>query len=374
MRNKQLITTVAIITLFCSATFAADKFRPLFNGKDLTGWVNVNCAPSTFRVRDKMIVCSGKPIGVMRTTKHYENFILELEWRHMKPKGNAGLFVWSDPVTARGVPFTRSIEVQILDGRNTRTYTSHGDVFSIHGATLKPDRPHPTGAMRCLPSERRCKPAGQWNHYRVLCKDGVIKLAVNGKVVSGASLCQPRKGYICLESEGSEVHFRNIKIQTLPSSNPKGKDVARKATGYVSLYNGVSFSGWKHSSGHVAHWKSEDWRLVCDGKGQGKTKDLSSKKSLKNFHLIVDCRFANSGKVQVPVKLRGGLLKTQVTVRKGAWNRFEIWVRGNLADVRQNGKVVAKQVQLANSDATPVTLTHFGKRIEFANVYVRTRP
>ena len=52
---------------------------PLFNGKDLKGWVNVNCAPDTFTVRDGVIVCTGKPIGVMRTERHYENFVLELE-------------------------------------------------------------------------------------------------------------------------------------------------------------------------------------------------------------------------------------------------------------------------------------------------------
>ena len=81
--------------------------------------------------------------------------------------------------------------------------------------------------MRCLPSERRSKPAGQWNHYRVVCNDGILKLAVNGKVVSGGSGCTPRKGYICLESEGSPVEFRNIRIKQLPSTNPKPQEIAK---------------------------------------------------------------------------------------------------------------------------------------------------
>ena len=113
-----------------------------------------------------------------------------------------------------------------MDGRDAEHYTSHGDVFAIHGATLKPDRPHPAGWMRCLPSERRARPSPAWNHYRVLCQDGNIKLAVNGQVVSGASQCKPRKGYICLESEGSKVEFRNIRIQELPSSHPAPDEVA----------------------------------------------------------------------------------------------------------------------------------------------------
>jgi hypothetical protein len=157
----------------------------------------------------------------------YENFILELEWKHIVPKGNAGLFVWSDGVIARPTPFTRSIEVQVLDGRNTGGYTSHGDIFPIHGAKMTPYRPHPGGSSRCLPFEHRSRPAGEWNHYRVTCNDGEVTLAVNGKIVGGGTACNPRKGYICLESEGSECHFRNIRIKLLPTTNPRPDEIAK---------------------------------------------------------------------------------------------------------------------------------------------------
>src|SRR6188768_2675512 len=91
----------------------ADGFVPLFNGKDLAGWVPVNVAPgNTFTVKDGEIHCTGVPTGVMRTERHYENFIIELDWIHMKPGGNSGLFIWGDAVTSPGVPFTRGIEVQ----------------------------------------------------------------------------------------------------------------------------------------------------------------------------------------------------------------------------------------------------------------------
>ena len=232
----RICVAIIISALSLPAASAEEKpqkkeagFVSLFNGKDLSDWIPLNVKPDTFTVKESIIVSTGIPTGVMRSGKMYENFILELEWKHIKPKGNAGLFVWSDGVIAPGTPFTRSIEVQILDGRNTETYTSHGDVFAIHGATMKPNRPHPKGSQRCLPSERRCKPAGQWNHYRVECNNGVIKLAVNGKVVSGGSACKPRKGYLCLESEGSECHFRNIRIKELPSTNPKPDEIAKPA-------------------------------------------------------------------------------------------------------------------------------------------------
>src|SRR5579863_7696967 len=75
---------------------AQEGFRPLFNGKDLSGWVPINVAPETFTVRDGMIVSTGKPKGMLRTERPYENFILDVEWRFPQPGGNAGVFIWGD--------------------------------------------------------------------------------------------------------------------------------------------------------------------------------------------------------------------------------------------------------------------------------------
>ena len=44
----------------------------------------------------------------------------------------------------------------------------------------------------------------------------MIKLSVNGKFVNGISRSTQKKGYLCLESEGAEIHFRNIRIMELP--------------------------------------------------------------------------------------------------------------------------------------------------------------
>lgn len=314
LATRLLTLAIGLIEVFGASTAYSesdDGFTSLFNGKDLSGWVNVNCAPTTFSVRDGIIVSTGKPTGIIRTERAYENFILELEWRHMVPKGNAGLFVWSDPITARGVPFSKSIEVQVLDGRTNENYTSHGDVFAIHGSKMVPDRPHPNGWMRCLPSEHRCNPAGQWNHYRVTCRNGDLKLAVNGKVVSGAHDCSPRTGYICLESEGSECHFRNIRIKELPppgvsetwwhamqryrqlGGHPLDKAPPPERP-WTSLYTGLDLTGWKQDPGHAGHWVPNDWRLRYDGKSEAEernNKNLWSAKEYTDFELIVDWRF-----------------------------------------------------------------------------------
>src|SRR5688572_21286260 len=96
---RSLIAVTACAAILCHA--ADDEgYVPLFNGRDLSNWTNVNVAPETFTVRDGIIVSTGIPTGVMRTKRMYENFIVELEWRHMKEGGNAGFFIYSAPVTA----------------------------------------------------------------------------------------------------------------------------------------------------------------------------------------------------------------------------------------------------------------------------------
>lgn len=411
-----------------------DGFEPLFDGKSLDGWVNVQCAPSTWTVKDGMVVCSGLPTGILRTARMYENFELELDYRHLKAGGNAGLFLWSDALTARGQPFSRSIEVQVMDGvENPGFYTSHGDIFSIHGAHMVPDRKHPHGWARCLPSEQRTKPSPEWNHYRVIVNNGTIKLHVNGAEVSGASACTPRKGYICLESEGSECHFKNLRIRELPDAVPalEASMIATADEGFRSLYDGASLTGWREAADKTGHWKSNDWQLVYDGQGS----DLWSTEEFGDFEMLVDWRLpAKPKEMQRPVLaadggtakdadgkertvtvqdagdsgiyLRGST-KAQVNIwcwpcgsgetwgyrtdpttdagtrasfapreradaPLGEWNRFRIRLKGEKLDVDLNGKRVLEGAVLKGLPARgPLGLQNHGDAIEFANIYIR---
>ena len=79
--------------------------------------------------------------------------------------------------------------------------------FPIHGAKMTPVNGR--GGSRAFPTENRSLPSPQWNHYRIECRDGEVSLAVNGKLVTQGKACSPRKGYICIESEGGIVHYRN---------------------------------------------------------------------------------------------------------------------------------------------------------------------
>jgi len=200
------------------------QFRDLFNGRDLSGWVNVNTDPGTWTVRDGLLVCSGHPIGVMRSERQYENFILHIEWRHMEAGGNSGVFAWSEGTVPEGRRLPKGLEVQMLeldwinlnkekDGTPRPIAYVHGELFGANGLTTIPDNPRGT---RSKSLENRCKGKGEWNVYDVVFVDGVVKLSVNGKFVNGISQAAVKKGYLCLESEGAEIHFRNIRILELP--------------------------------------------------------------------------------------------------------------------------------------------------------------
>ena len=204
--------------LHAQSEFDALAFKPLFNGKNLDGWVNVNTAEDTWRVKKGILVSTGKPIGVMRTDRQYENFILEIEWKHLEAGGNSGVFVWSEGTQFGDNPLTKAIEVQMLElewatiHNETDAYV-HGELFPTMGMTAIPDNPRGT---RSKSLEKRCRGKGEWNKYVVVCVDGAVKLSVNGKFVNGLRASERKKGYICLEAEGAEIHFRNVRILELP--------------------------------------------------------------------------------------------------------------------------------------------------------------
>lgn len=263
MNPPLLLLPLCLITATSIAAEPSSPFTPLFNGRDLSGWVNVNCAPETFTVRDGMIHCDGIPTGALRTDRQFENFILELEWRHMKSGGNAGVFIWSGSLPAPGQPFLRAIEVQVLDHGYGKSdwFTTHGDIFPIHGSTMKPFSP--SKGDRSFPKEFRSKGTNEWNHYRIVATNGVIRLSVNGAEVSGGTDCSWRKGYIALESEGGIVDWRNLRIQELPSNNPAPEMSAPAAVPWDSLYDGRSLRGWTGSPTALEAWKPSDWNLRC---------------------------------------------------------------------------------------------------------------
>lgn len=292
----------------------------------------------------------------------------------MVPGGNAGVFVWADDITSRGVPFHRGIEVQVLEHAygNTQGYTTHGDIFPIHGAKMTPINGR--GGDRAFPTELRGKPSPEWNHYRIECNDGEISLAVNGKVVTRGKEASPRKGYICLESEGGVVHYRNVRIKTLPDTEVAPEHVAIANRGYESLYTGLNLQGWTQAT-DGDQWKVKDW-VLSHTSDADQSSQLVSDRTFDRIGFVVDVRLNGDSSdasilvgEEAIIKLSDPKIAAQLS-RRGQWNRFELT------------EVDGKRVLLVNGQPTGTPQSELSGKlslapsgsVEFSNVYGRSIP
>ena len=191
-------------------------------------FTKVNSADDTWTWQeDGVLQCTGKPVSVMRTKNKFTNFEMVCEWMHQRGSGNSGIFVWATEdsikrLTDAGKPgLPHGIEVQVLDleygGKNKADwYTSHGDVFPVGTAKMKPFPPVAPNGRRSFPSKETTKGKNEWNHYYIRAINGEVRLWVNGEEVSGGTNCEPKTGVLCLESEGSPIQFKNLRIRELP--------------------------------------------------------------------------------------------------------------------------------------------------------------
>lgn len=236
-----LLTGVVVLIVFSSIhAISASEWKVLGE----SDFAAVNCDPETFQFGKEpgSLHCTGVPHGGLKSRQVLTNFELEFEWRHNRFAGNSGVFLWSPSSVLESLPRNKlpeGIEVQILDpgfetnwiknnGKPSDWFTSHGDIFSVGGSTMKASNPEVTytedgstwtvrkpDAQRTFPTKRLTKPAGEWNHYRIVARDGEVVLWVNGEQVSRATDCKPQVGHLVLESEGAPVDFRGMRLRQL---------------------------------------------------------------------------------------------------------------------------------------------------------------
>jgi hypothetical protein len=208
-----------------------DGTEPGWRSLGESDFVNVNCFPGTWVWTGGAVHCTGRPIGVIRTVRQYTNFELIVQWKHLQPGGNSGIFVWASEAALRDLEPDKlpasGIEIQILDhgytrqfeessGRKANWFTTHGDVFPVGASKMKPFAPTSPDGTRSFPRLQLSKGVGECNSYYVRCINGEVRLWVNGTEVSGGSDCQPDSGYLCLESEGAPIEFNGVLIRVLP--------------------------------------------------------------------------------------------------------------------------------------------------------------
>jgi hypothetical protein len=245
MKIPQLVRTIlgisgglALVAALGLADEPAAAPRAFIDGTG-PGWrelgqddfARVNLDPDTWTWKDGVAHCTGQPIGVTRTKDPVTNFELVAQWRHLRSGGNSGIFVWASESALKDLKPDKlppgGIEVQVLDhgyaeqyekktGKKPDWFTTNGDVFAVGSSKMKPFPPLSPDGSRSFPTKKLSKGVGEWNHYYVRGINGEIRLWVNGEEVSGGSHCEPHSGYLCLESEGSPVEFKNIRIRELP--------------------------------------------------------------------------------------------------------------------------------------------------------------
>ncbi len=240
---RTLLTTLLCTVLFSvnTATLSAgepaapkaciDGTGPGWKTLTLDDFTHVNCDPETWSTKDGMIHCTGTPIGVIRTKESFTNFEVSVEWRHLKSAGNSGMFLWAATEHLQGVPRNSlpktGIEIQMLDHgyrdqyekdgkRKGDWFTTHGDIFGVGNSKIKPFPPLSPNGSRSFPRKELSKGINEWNHYYVRAINGEIRLWVNGEEVSGGNEATPATGHLCLESEGSPIDFRNLRVRILP--------------------------------------------------------------------------------------------------------------------------------------------------------------
>jgi len=238
MKSRLILSILLLGNLLAMADDAPPGLPKAFIDGAGAGWrslgeqdfTNVNCFPDTWGWKAGLITCTGKPVGVTRSVITYTNFELVVQWRHLQSGGNSGVFVWASANALENLKPGQlppgGIEVQVLDHGYTEQYesqskkkadwfTTHGDVFPVGSSKMRPFPPVSPSGERSFPSKQLSKGVGQWNHYYVRCINGEVRLWVNGEEVSGGTDCIPSAGYLCLESEGAPIEFKNLRVRTL---------------------------------------------------------------------------------------------------------------------------------------------------------------
>lgn len=200
----------------------------LFNGKDLSGWT-VDCpavdkkeknARIPFTVRNGLLVSLGTPGGHLVSNKLYSNYKLDIEYRFTGRPGNCGVLVHASKPRRLYEMFPQSIEVQMQSG-DAGDFWCIGENITVDNMVERRGPKEKWGVdgdkNRRIANltDNSEKPLGQWNHMTVVCSMNTVKVWVNGDLVNYGYGATVSRGKIALQSEGVEVEFRKVLMESL---------------------------------------------------------------------------------------------------------------------------------------------------------------
>ncbi|HYH56843.1 MAG TPA: DUF1080 domain-containing protein [Anseongella sp.] len=328
MSNKQIRPLLAGIAaglclsaglVSCSQTTGKQREQEngwveLFNGKDLSGWEQVN-GTAKYRVENGEIIgttVKGSPNSFLATDREYGDFILELEFL-------------VDPTINSGIQFRSIHDSSVMKGR------VHGYQFELDPS----ERAWTAGiydearrgwlyTLAMNPGARAAFRQGEWNKARIECIGSTIRTWLND--VPAAHLVDdltPR-GLICLQvhsigdkdQEGKEIRWRNIRIKTenlqpspldsifVVNNVPNTISEQEKAQGWALLWDGKTDEGWRGAHKEAfpeSGWTIKDGILCVNESGGGESTnggDIVTKEEYSAFELQLDFMLtegANSG-------------------------------------------------------------------------------
>lgn len=219
---------VAAILLLSAPALAADGYTAeLFNGRDLDGWQVTGCQVG---VKDGALVLEAGD-GFVRTNETHGDFVLELDWKALKPSAyDSGIYIRA-PLPAEGKVWPNRYQINLKQG-------AEGNIANLPGAT----------------SSGLIKP-GEWNHFKVTVVGDTAELEINGQPAWKAQGLEERESYVGLQAEvplGGQFEFKNVKLTDLD---------------YRPLFNGKDFTGW---TGDIQGYEVVDGRIVSKKNSGGR--------------------------------------------------------------------------------------------------------
>jgi len=197
---KLMKFSILILMSFLTVkTWCQTGQQSLFNGKDLTGWVNNGT--ELWYVENGELICESGPdkqYGYLSTTKSYYNFELTLQFK-LKANGNSGVFIRSG---IKGTTISGwQVEVAPAGQHTAGIYESYG-----RGWLIQPE-----------PADEKILKTDDWNTMRVLAMNNEITTWLNGVKMVNLTDEQIGKGsgFIALQIHdggGIKVKWKDIMI------------------------------------------------------------------------------------------------------------------------------------------------------------------
>lgn len=282
MKSKYVLLFIVIFVTHSFLLFAQGKEKAkwvnLFNGKDLTGWKQLN-GKANFEVKNGEIVgttVANEPNSFLATEKNYGDFIFEVEFL-VNGDMNSGIQFRSEindkndkcRVTDKKTP-ERVHGYQMEIDPSTRAWSG-----GIYDEARR-------GWLYSLENNPAAKPSfknGTWNHYRIECIGNSIRTWVNGVACAHLIDAMTPSGFIALQvhgigqeaEAGKQIRWRNIRIQTdhlkaSPAYNifvintiPNNISAEEKKSGLRLLWDGISTKGWRGA--HKNYFPGNVWYI-----------------------------------------------------------------------------------------------------------------